>query len=125
MLTPVRIKFGYFLQAEGRGFEPLSSHKTSGFLRFFHFMAALFYILYSPTKSRYYIGYTTESLDERLRKHNSNHKGFTGQVHDWEIVYFEAFDTGQDASSREREVKKWKSRVRIEKLIAGFRASRP
>ena len=76
-----------------------------------------FYILYSNTTDKFYIGHTPE-LQERLRKHNSNHKGFTGNVNDWEIVYFENYSTKELAYRREREVKKWKSKVRIKELIS-------
>jgi putative endonuclease len=48
-----------------------------------------------------------------------HHKGFTGQVQDWEIVYTEFYSTKEEAYAREREVKRWKSRKRIEKLIKG------
>ena len=75
------------------------------------------YILYSSTRDRFYIGYTGEQIEERLRKHNSNHSGFTGSVNDWIVVYTEAFAEKSLAAKREREVKAWKSRTRIEKLI--------
>ncbi|MFH7004909.1 GIY-YIG nuclease family protein [Flavobacterium bizetiae] len=76
-----------------------------------------FYILYSETLNQYYIGHTSEGLDERLRKHLSNHSGFTGKAKDWIVIYFEEFETKSLAYKRELEVKKWKSRVRVEKLI--------
>ncbi len=75
------------------------------------------YILYSKTKDSYYIGSTADELDERLRKHNTNHKGFTGSVNDWEVVYYELFDNQSDALKREKTIKKWKSRIMIQKLI--------
>lgn len=75
-----------------------------------------FYIIYSPTKDRFYIGHTGDELCERLRRHNSNHKGFTGIPADWKFVYTEAHDTKAAAYAREREVKAWKSRQRIEAL---------
>ncbi|MBI1780057.1 MAG: GIY-YIG nuclease family protein [Sphingobacteriales bacterium] len=75
------------------------------------------YILYSQSKNKYYIGYTGDSLDERLRKHNSNHKGFTGRTGDWQIVYTEKYLTKQEAYKREREIKSWKSRKKIEAVI--------
>jgi putative endonuclease len=56
-------------------------------------------------------------MEERLRKHNTNHKGFTGKTNDWIIVYTEGFSTKDQAYACEREVKKWKSRKRIEDLI--------
>ena len=76
-----------------------------------------FYILYSILKDSYYIGFTGDVLEERLRKHNSNHKGFTGHTGDWVIKYVETYPTKQEASKRERQVKKWKSRKLVEKLI--------
>jgi putative endonuclease len=79
------------------------------------------YILYSPTRGRYYIGHTGDELQERLRKHNSNHKGFTGKTGDWEIVYNETLDNKELAYKREREIKAWKSKIKIQKLIAGSR----
>ena len=78
---------------------------------------SFFYILYSNLLDQYYIGHTSESLEERLRKHLSNHSGFTGKTKDWIIIYFEEFETKSLAYRRELEVKKWKSRIRVEKLI--------
>ena len=80
-----------------------------------------FYILYSKDLNQYYIGHTSESLQERLRKHLSNHAGFTAKVKDWLVVYYEEFETKSLAYKRELEVKKWKSRIRVEKLIAESR----
>ncbi len=76
-----------------------------------------FYILYSKVKNRYYIGFTGNEIEERLRKHNSNHKGFTGKAGDWSIVYSEKFNEKKVAMRKEKEVKGWKSKILIEKLI--------
>ena len=75
------------------------------------------YILYSQTLDRYYIGHTGEILEERLRKHLSNHKGFTAKTKDWIIVYFENFDEKPSAYQRELQIKSWKSKIKIKKLI--------
>jgi putative endonuclease len=77
----------------------------------------LTYILFSNILKKYYIGHTGESIEERLRKHNSNHKGFTGSIADWEVKYSEEFQTKSEAYQREMQIKKWKSRIMIEKLI--------
>ncbi len=74
------------------------------------------YILYSKTLDKYYVGYSADIVG-RLKKHNKNHKGFTGAAHDWEIVYHEKFETKQAALIRESQIKKWKSRRKIEYLI--------
>ena len=80
-------------------------------------MAYKVYILYSALRDKYYIGFTSDTLKERLRRHNSNHKGFTGSNGDWIIVYFEEHDDKKAAMKREAEIKNWKSRTRIESLF--------
>ena len=80
-------------------------------------MKHVVYILYSHKKDRYYIGSTSDEISERLRRHNSNHKGFTGGVGDWQLCYHEEFETITEARYREKQFKKWKSRLRIEELI--------
>ena len=81
-------------------------------------MEAFFYILFSASSNKYYTGHTTEPLEERLRKHNSGHKGFSGKYRDWVIAYFEKYPSKNEAYARERVVKGWKSRRMIEKLIS-------
>ena len=76
------------------------------------------YILFSPSKNKYYIGHTGDTLEERLRKHNTNHKGFTGGSGDWQLKYSEPYPTKPEAYQRELQIKGWKSRVNIERLIA-------
>ena len=75
------------------------------------------YILFSQSLNKYYVGSSSDELKERLRRHNTNHKGFTGGIGDWTIVYQEGFESKSQAYAREREIKAWKSRKRIEKLI--------
>ena len=74
------------------------------------------YILYSAALDRYYVGSTRDVLAERLRRHNTHHKGFTGKISDWALVYSESFDTFEAAYARERQIKSWKSRKKIEEL---------
>ena len=75
-----------------------------------------FYVLFSENLNRYYIGHTAD-INERIKKHNTNHKGFTGKSNDWKVVYSEKFNLKTEAYSRERGVKSWKSRKKIEQLI--------
>ncbi|WNH13457.1 GIY-YIG nuclease family protein [Thalassobellus suaedae] len=74
------------------------------------------YILYSETINKYYIGSTKDVLI-RLDKHLQNHKGFTGKSKDWVLKYTEVYDSKSDSIKRELQIKKWKSRKMIEKLI--------
>jgi len=74
------------------------------------------YILYSNTLDKYYIG-SSKNPKSRLIKHLEKHKGFTATANDWIIVNIEEFDDKSKALKRERQIKKWKSRKMIEKLI--------
>jgi len=76
-----------------------------------------FYILFSPSLNKYYYGHTCDELEERIRKHNSNHKGFTSKTNDWELVYHEKYQTKAEAHKRELQIKNWKSRKRVESLV--------
>ena len=76
-----------------------------------------FYNLYSPSLDHYYVGHTSELMEERLRKHLSGHKRWTARAKDWAVVYQEPHPDKGAAYRREREVKAWKSRKRIKELI--------
>ena len=81
-------------------------------------MPFIVYILYSSKYNRYYVSHSGVDLQEWLRTHNSNHKGFSGGLGDWTIVYTEIYPTKTAAYQRERVIKAWKSRKMIELLIA-------
>ena len=76
------------------------------------------YILYSQSLAKFYIGFTGDSIEDRLAKHLSNHRGFTGKAKDWKVVYTEIFSTKAEAMKGESQIKGWKSNVRIKELIA-------
>ena len=75
------------------------------------------YILYSTQLDLFYIG-SSENPEVRLSKHLANHKGFTGKAKDWKIVYTESYPDKTEALIREKQLKKWKNRERIQQLIA-------
>ncbi|TMU57651.1 GIY-YIG nuclease family protein [Flagellimonas algicola] len=75
------------------------------------------YILYSGHLDKYYVG-STQDIEGRLRRHLANHKGFTSNAKDWVLKYQESFGTKTEAVKRELQIKKWKSRVMIERLIS-------
>ncbi|MGB5980645.1 MAG: GIY-YIG nuclease family protein [Nonlabens sp.] len=75
------------------------------------------YILYSKSLDRFYVGHTCDEMNERLRKHNSNHEGYTGKTDDWRVVYTKEFNDKSTAYGREREIKNRKSRKYVESLI--------
>ena len=81
----------------------------------------LFYVYtlhtFSKKCSKYYIGFTSGSVEQRLAKHLANNSGFTGKAKDWTLVHTEIFETKQQAMQREREIKNWKSHKLITRLI--------
>jgi putative endonuclease len=79
-------------------------------------MTYFIYILYSVSLDLYYIG-SSANPQERLRKHLANHRGFTSKAKDWSICYTESFSDKTEALKRERQLKSWKSRVKILQLI--------
>ncbi len=76
------------------------------------------YILHSISLEHFYIG-CCRDVASRLKKHLSNHKGYTSIAKDWRLVYTESFDTKSEALKREKQLKSWKNKERIRSLIAG------
>lgn len=74
------------------------------------------YILHSQQLNTYYVG-STKDVSSRLERHLQNHRGFTSRAKDWKLMYHEVFDTRSEALNREHQIKSWKSRKLIEKLI--------
>ena len=74
------------------------------------------YILYSEKLNKYYIG-STGDLEDRLKKHNRSRSGFTSTGKPWILLYKEVLDNKSDALKREKQIKNWKNRERIERLV--------
>ncbi|MGL5112942.1 MAG: GIY-YIG nuclease family protein [Flavobacterium sp.] len=74
------------------------------------------YILHSKSTDTFYVGYTSMAIEDRLVRHLSNHKGFTGKTKDWELFYFEKYQEKREAIKREHEIKGWKSKSKIQLL---------
>ncbi|MEE9438688.1 MAG: GIY-YIG nuclease family protein [Saprospiraceae bacterium] len=64
------------------------------------------YILYSESINKYYTGSTSKKVEERLKRHNSNHKGYTGKAKDWEVLYVKMFGTISESRKLEKEIQK-------------------
>ena len=75
------------------------------------------YILQSESLDSFYIGSTSMDMCERLRRHLSNHKGYTAKAKDWVVVFQKQFDNISDARGLERKLKNWKSKTRIQEFI--------
>ncbi|MFT4534336.1 MAG: putative endonuclease [Saprospiraceae bacterium] len=64
------------------------------------------YIIYSESIGRYYVGSTLMTLEDRLQRHNSNHKGFTGRANDWVVVHKCVFKDVSSSRQLEAKIKK-------------------
>jgi putative endonuclease len=82
-----------------------------------YYMPFFIYILYSLIKDKFYIGFTS-NLEERITRHNQKSKGFTGNTNDWKIIYSECYSTKYEAMAREKQIKSWKSRIKIQELLS-------
>jgi putative endonuclease len=76
----------------------------------------LFIYFILQQRDKYYVG-SCENVNKRLIKHNTNHSGFTGKTGDWIIKWTEEHPDKSAALKREKQIKAWKSRKMIEKLI--------
>ncbi len=74
------------------------------------------YILYSKSHDKYYIGQTAD-VDNRLTRHNSGGVKSTKPYRPWEMVYTEEYATLSESMAREKQLKSWKSKVKIIELV--------
>jgi putative endonuclease len=75
------------------------------------------YILKNSITNKYYIGQTSD-IEKRLLNHNSGYSKSTKSGMPWKLVYSENFNTRQQALKRETELKKYKSRIMLDKIIS-------
>jgi putative endonuclease len=74
------------------------------------------YILKSSLSGKYYIG-CTHDCKIRLNQHNAGKVRSTKRDKPWELIYSEKYATLKEARKRERQIKDWKSRNSIERLL--------
>ena len=76
------------------------------------------YILKSQSAEKYYTG-ISQNPERRLEYHNTIEKGYTSRYRPWKIVLVKGYKSKREAMSAERQIKSWKSRKMIEKLLDG------
>jgi putative endonuclease len=62
------------------------------------------YLLYSTKSKKFYVG-TTPDVNKRFYSHNQRQNIATKYGVPWELVYYEAYPTKDDAIRRERNLK--------------------
>jgi len=66
------------------------------------------YVLKSKKDNKLYIGYT-EDLKRRIQEHSKGRNFSTAQRGPFTLVYYETFKSQKDATSREKQLKQFKS----------------
>mgnify|MGYP003395422835 FL=1 len=74
------------------------------------------YIIKSSKNNSYYVG-CTKDIEARIAKHNQGAVYSTRSFKPWTRLYTENYQTLSEARRREIQVKKWKSRAAIERLL--------
>jgi len=74
------------------------------------------YILKSEKSDSYYIG-SCSNIKTRLSQHNSGVVKSTKRHTPWKLVYYESCENLKKARQREKQIKSWKKRSAIEKLL--------
>jgi len=69
------------------------------------------YILYSQEIKEYYVG-TTPDLKKRFYSHNHRENTATKSGVPWELIYYEAYPTKEDALKRELKLKRYGQALR-------------
>lgn len=66
------------------------------------------YVLKSKKDNRLYIGYTN-NLERRIQEHKQKINFSTAKRGPFFLVYYEAFNSQEDATTREKQLKQFKS----------------
>ncbi|HMN23442.1 MAG: GIY-YIG nuclease family protein [Ignavibacteriaceae bacterium] len=74
------------------------------------------YILKSITLNKFYIG-QTNNLERRLFYHNSGYSKSTKSGMPWNLVYKKLFLSRAEAMKREKQLKSYKNKSYLEKII--------
>ena len=76
----------------------------------------LLYIL-ENNSGKHYIGITSQTLEERLAKHNKGEVYSTKFGRLWKVIYWEKYANFKIAREREKQIKSWHGGNALKKLI--------
>ena len=78
------------------------------------------YILHSKQLDKFYTGFTTSSIQDRLKKHNLSLYGknrYTAKAKDWTLFLSINVECNIQGLAIEKHIKKMKSKIYIQNLI--------
>ena len=103
----------YALGAGGPRFKSwYPDSKESFYDSFFIGMPYFTYILQSETTDSLYIG-STNNIEDRLIRHNGGRNKYTKNRGPWILLFAVSFESRSEAMRLEKELKSWKSSVRV------------
>src|SRR5262245_1017125 len=76
------------------------------------------YIIYSAKCDRYYIGYSA-NVESRLQRHNRSEESGVGNYRTYKFCASKMINTELEERKEELRIKKQKSRLYIESIVAG------
>ena len=79
------------------------------------------YILQRMKDFSFYVG-SCDDLDRRMSKHAEGMSMYSAARRPWRLVYFAMYGSRSEAISRERAIKRMKSRKYIEQLIRDWKS---
>lgn len=82
------------------------------------------YVIESEASGSWYIGYSSD-LRARLKKHNQNGNVSTSNRGPWELIYYEAYVSKEDAMGREKFLKSGSGWRFLKKQMSYYLASKP
>ncbi|HSW37670.1 MAG TPA: GIY-YIG nuclease family protein [Candidatus Saccharimonadales bacterium] len=74
------------------------------------------YILRFKESGKFYVGSTTD-LERRLNQHKQGHTRSTKRLGEFKLVFWQATQDLKSARSAEKQIKSWKRRDFIERII--------
>jgi len=81
------------------------------------------YILQSKLNNSFYIGFTS-NLKKRFKDHNSGKSQYTAKVKPFDLIFYEAYISEQDAKRREIYLKSTKGRNTIKTMLKEYLSSK-
>ena len=75
------------------------------------------YVLESSKNGQWYIGYTPDTVFDRLGKHNAGIVPSTKPFLPWKVIYYEAYLESKDATGREKFLKSGAGRNFLKKQL--------
>ena len=74
------------------------------------------YVIYSSSYDKYYKGHC-QNLENRLKEHNAGKTKSNKAFRPWKLVYYETFETRQEAITREKYFKTSAGRKFLKKVM--------